>query len=43
MSKSYPEADAFKHLAQVEIREVDRRNRDGMPDRILKWVAATIG
>ncbi len=42
MSKPYPEADAFKHLAQVEIREVDRRNRDGMPDRILRWVSANV-
>jgi nucleoside-triphosphatase len=42
MSKPYPEADAFKYLAPVEIREVDRRNRDGMPERVMKWVAANV-
>jgi nucleoside-triphosphatase len=38
MARPHPEGDAFKNLAQVEIREVDRRNRDDMPARILAWV-----
>ncbi len=42
MSKPNPEADAFKYLAQVELHEIDRRNRDDMPARILKWIARTI-
>ena len=42
MAKPHPEGDAFKNLAQVEIRELDRRNRDDMPTRILKWVERTI-
>jgi nucleoside-triphosphatase len=42
MQKSHPEADAFKYLAQVEVRDIDRRNRDDMPARILKWVGANI-
>jgi len=42
MAKPHPEGDVFKLLAQVEVHEVDRRNRDSMPERILKWVAATI-
>ncbi len=39
-SRPHPEADVFRFLAQVEIRELDRRNRDDMPDRLLKWIAA---
>lgn len=42
MSKPYPEADVFKYLAQVELYEIDRRNRDDMPARILKWIARTV-
>ncbi len=42
MGSPQPEADAFKFLAQVEVREIDRRNRDDMPARILKWVATTV-
>ncbi|MCU0521241.1 MAG: nucleoside-triphosphatase [Anaerolineae bacterium] len=38
----HPEGDAFRVLAQVEVREVDRRNRDGMAERIAKWVAANV-
>ena len=40
--RSHPEADVFRVLAQVEVREIDRRNRDGMPERIAKWIAANV-
>jgi nucleoside-triphosphatase len=36
MRKSHPEAEAFKILAQVEIWEVDQRNRDDMAERVLR-------
>ncbi|MGC9346953.1 MAG: NTPase [Anaerolineae bacterium] len=38
IKKSYPEADAFKILAQVEVWELNQRNRDEMASRILKWL-----
>lgn len=34
----HPEADAFKSLAQVTLWEVDKRNRDTMPEKALKWL-----
>ncbi|MGC9522514.1 MAG: nucleoside-triphosphatase [Anaerolineae bacterium] len=40
--KPHPAADVFRYLAQVEIWEVDRRNRDTMPARVLKWLAKEI-
>ncbi len=41
-AKPHPAADVFRYLAQVEIWEVDRRNRDTMPDRVLKWLKREI-
>ena len=38
MTKSHPEADVFRYLSQVEIWEVDRRNRNAMHKRVLTWV-----
>lgn len=38
MRKSHPEADAFRILAQVTVWEVDQRNRDELPARVLKWL-----
>ncbi|MCD6285680.1 MAG: AAA family ATPase [Anaerolineae bacterium] len=38
MSKSHPEANAFRYLSQVEIWEIDHRNRDAMHKRVLTWV-----
>ncbi len=43
MSKPHPEGDVFRNLAQVEIREIDRRNRDDMAERILSWIDRTLG
>ena len=42
MSKPHPEGDVFRNLAQVEIREVDRRNRDDMAERVLSWIERTL-
>jgi nucleoside-triphosphatase len=38
MMKSHPESDVFKYLSQAEIWEVDRRNRNTMPERVLTWI-----
>ncbi len=38
MAKHHPEADVFRYLSQVEIWEIDHRNRDGMHKRVLAWV-----
>jgi nucleoside-triphosphatase len=37
MLKPNPAADAFKFLSQVDIWEVERRNRERMPGLLLKW------
>jgi nucleoside-triphosphatase len=37
MNKPNPAADVFKFLSQVDIWEVDRRNRDRMAGLVLKW------
>lgn len=37
MKRPNPAADAFKLLAQTQVWEVDRRNRDRMTGLILKW------
>ncbi len=37
MNKPNPAADAFRYLSQVDIWEVDRRNRERMPGLLLKW------
>jgi nucleoside-triphosphatase len=42
MARPHPEGDAFRNLAQVEIHEVDRRNRNDLPARVLAWVEKTI-
>jgi nucleoside-triphosphatase len=38
MAKSHPEADVFRYLSQAQIWEIDHRNRDAMPERVLAWV-----
>lgn len=38
MTKSHPEADVFRYLSQVEIWEIDHRNRDTMHKHVLAWV-----
>ncbi len=38
MAKSHPEADVFKVLAQTTLWEVDKRNRDELPDKVVAWV-----
>lgn len=42
MARPNPAADVFRHIAQVEIWEVDRRNRNDIPDRVLKWLRTHI-
>jgi nucleoside-triphosphatase len=41
-AKPHPGADVFRYLAPVEIWEVDQRNRDGVPDRVLAWLRRTV-
>jgi len=38
MAKHHPEADVYRYLSQIEIWEIDHRNRDAMHKRVLKWV-----
>jgi len=38
MSKPHPEADVFRYLSQVEIWEIDHRNRDAMHEHVLAWI-----
>ncbi|MCJ7551989.1 MAG: nucleoside-triphosphatase [Anaerolineae bacterium] len=38
MTKPHPEADVFRYLAQVEIWEIDLRNRGTMHEHVLAWV-----
>ena len=38
MAKSHPEAAAFRYLSQVEIWEIDHRNRGTMHEHVLAWV-----
>ncbi len=38
MLKPHPGAAIFKMLAQVTVWEVERRNRDAMVGRVLKWI-----
>jgi len=37
-AKHHPEADVFRYLSQIEIWEIDHRNRDTMHERVLTWV-----
>jgi nucleoside-triphosphatase len=36
--KPHPEGDVFKALAQVTLWEINQRNRDALPDKVLAWV-----
>jgi len=38
MSKSHPEADAFRFVSKITLWEVERRNRDTMHERVLAWI-----
>lgn len=38
MAKSHPEANVFKALAQTTLWEVNQRNRDELPDKIVAWI-----
>ncbi len=42
MSRSHPESDAFKMLAQVTLWEVNRTTRDDLPDKVLAWINKNI-